>query len=361
MNRDFKGIWMPAELWLNPSLLPTEKMMLAEIDSLSTKERGCYANNKHFAESMNLKLGTVANMISDLRKRGFITDYVFDPMTGKREMRAVYSVEVVYGDIEGELQGVHPQVKGGSPTGEWGVHPQVNNKEKVKENVNKLKVVSLETTLIQEPTALQKRLNCKNGKHEQAVIEIVDYFNQVTGRKAEYQTKGALKYILHWLNEGRKVEDFKIVIDYKTKEFKGTENEKYIALDTYCRFDKFEDTLSKAKNAATISQDPSLNDCELTPEQQASYNETKSYILSHYPNLKDIRFFSHREFLQVSTNNTTDFLPALWRNKATVRNMQQMKKSILDKLNTNHFERKAAGSLYDYLKTSIRAELKKDN
>lgn len=221
-----------------------------------------------------------------------------------------------------------------------------------------LNVVCEQTTLVQ--TKLQKRLNCKNAKHEQAVIEIVDYFNLVTGRKAEYQTAGALKYILHWLNEGHSVEEFKAVIDYKTSAFKGTENEKHIALDTYCRFDKFEDNLSKARNTQPTSADPSLNDCALTTEQAAKYEETKQFIYSHYPNLKDVRFFSHREFLLVQSNDNKEFLPEFWRNKATVRNMQDMKKNTMAKLNTNHFERKAAGSLYDYLKTQIRAELKKD-
>lgn len=236
----------------------------------------------------------------------------------------------------------------------------IYNENQRRKPKKKLKVVSVETT--PENVKLKQRLNCQNGKHESAVIAIVDYFRQSTGREVEYHTKGALKYMLHWLNEGYTVDDFKKVIDYKTRQFKGTENAKFIALDTYCRFDKFEDTLSKAKNEVIApAQDPTLNDCQLTPEQQEQYNETKKYIYGTYPNLKEIRFFSHREFLLVSTNDNNEFLPTYWRNKATERNMKQHKKNAMDRLNTNHFERKAAGSLYDYLKNFIRAELKKDN
>jgi len=230
-------------------------------------------------------------------------------------------------------------------------------------NNTELNVVCEQTTPTPTKTKLQERLNCKNAKHESEVIEIVDYFNQVSGRKAEYQTAGALKWILYWLNEGHSVADFKAVIDYKTAEFRGTENEKYIALDTYCRREKFEDNLSKAKNQTVKAQktENTLNDIELTQEQAAQYEASKAYILDHYPNLKEVRFFSHREFLLFSTNNNREFLPEFWKNKATERNMRQMKIDAMAKLNNNTFERKAAGSLYEYVKTHIRNELKKDN
>lgn len=220
-----------------------------------------------------------------------------------------------------------------------------------------LQVVCEQTTVISPK--LKERLNCKNSKHEAAVIEIVDHFNQVSGRKTEYYSKGQLKYLLHWLNEGYTVDDFKAVIDYKTQLFNGTPNENYIALDTYCRFDKFEENLTKAKSTAQPTTDKSLADCELTPEQAEQYEKTRNYILDNYPNLKEVRFFSHREFLAFLTNDTTDFLPIAWRVKATVEKMQRWKLAQMDKLNTNPFERKACGSLYDYIKTGILKELKK--
>ena len=34
MNRDFKGIWIPKDIWLTENLTLQEKVFLAEIDSL---------------------------------------------------------------------------------------------------------------------------------------------------------------------------------------------------------------------------------------------------------------------------------------------------------------------------------------
>ncbi len=49
-ERGFKGVWIPAALWLDRNLSITEKVMLVEIDSLDAGPRGCYASNAHFAE-----------------------------------------------------------------------------------------------------------------------------------------------------------------------------------------------------------------------------------------------------------------------------------------------------------------------
>ena len=50
MERDFKGIWIPKEIWLDDRLNALEKMILMEIDSLDTDEKGCYATNDYIAE-----------------------------------------------------------------------------------------------------------------------------------------------------------------------------------------------------------------------------------------------------------------------------------------------------------------------
>jgi hypothetical protein len=41
MERDFKGVWIPKEIWLDERLNALEKIILTEIDSLDATERGC--------------------------------------------------------------------------------------------------------------------------------------------------------------------------------------------------------------------------------------------------------------------------------------------------------------------------------
>ena len=45
LPRQFKGVWIPAEVWLDRSLSITEKVMMVEIGSLQDPVRGCYATH----------------------------------------------------------------------------------------------------------------------------------------------------------------------------------------------------------------------------------------------------------------------------------------------------------------------------
>ena len=52
MNRDFKGVWIPKDVWLDHNLSWMEKLLLVEIDSLDA-EKGCFASNGYFGEFFN--------------------------------------------------------------------------------------------------------------------------------------------------------------------------------------------------------------------------------------------------------------------------------------------------------------------
>jgi hypothetical protein len=71
-NRDFKGVWIPKEIWLNTDLSIIEKVLLVEIDSLDNSDRGCFASNEYLAKFVQLSESRVAHIISDLKKREYI-------------------------------------------------------------------------------------------------------------------------------------------------------------------------------------------------------------------------------------------------------------------------------------------------
>jgi hypothetical protein len=71
VKRDFKGVWIPAEVWLSTELSLVEKCFLVEIDSLDNKDH-CYASNKHFAEFFNLSKARCSQIISSLINKGYV-------------------------------------------------------------------------------------------------------------------------------------------------------------------------------------------------------------------------------------------------------------------------------------------------
>ena len=82
VQRAFKGIWIPAEIWLAEDLTIMEKLFLVEINSLDN-EKGCFATNKHFSEFFGVSKGRCSQIINSLREKGYISIYI------KREGEAI--------------------------------------------------------------------------------------------------------------------------------------------------------------------------------------------------------------------------------------------------------------------------------
>ena len=75
MERDFKGVWIPKEVWLDENLTWMEKLLLVEIDSLD-KEKGCFASNKYFAEFFQLSPSRISELVSQLVSKGYVTTFL---------------------------------------------------------------------------------------------------------------------------------------------------------------------------------------------------------------------------------------------------------------------------------------------
>ena len=78
MERDFKGIWIPKEIWLDDRLNALEKMILMEIDSLDTDEKGCYATNDYIAEFCQCTSKKVSLAVKKLIELEYIELVKFD-------------------------------------------------------------------------------------------------------------------------------------------------------------------------------------------------------------------------------------------------------------------------------------------
>ena len=88
-NRDFKGVWIPKEVWLDDRLSAVEKIILVEIDSLDSTERGCWASNQHIAKFCQVSERTVSSAISKLKDLGYIYVQSFDGR--QRELKSRFT------------------------------------------------------------------------------------------------------------------------------------------------------------------------------------------------------------------------------------------------------------------------------
>lgn len=79
-NRDFKGIWIPAHVWLDERLNALEKVILAEIDSLDG-EKGCWAGNDYISEFCQCSASKVSKAVSKLIDLGYVRVESFNGRT----------------------------------------------------------------------------------------------------------------------------------------------------------------------------------------------------------------------------------------------------------------------------------------
>ena len=94
-SRDFKGIWIPKEIWESEQLSIMEKVLFVEIHSLDN-ERGCYASNRYFAEFFDVSERQIQTRIAGLKAKGFITVIIKNRY--ERVMRAVGKYARVHGE-----------------------------------------------------------------------------------------------------------------------------------------------------------------------------------------------------------------------------------------------------------------------
>ena len=77
-DRDFKGVWIPKEVWLDNRLTMLEKGILVEIDSLDMSDDGCWASNEYLATFCQCSIPKVANAVSKLVNLGYLRRESFD-------------------------------------------------------------------------------------------------------------------------------------------------------------------------------------------------------------------------------------------------------------------------------------------
>lgn len=202
-NRDFKGVWIPAEYWLDPNLTMMEIMFITEIDSLDRGE-GCFASNNHFADFFGITPGRASQIIKSLKKKGYIE------LTYEREGKQVVRrlIRVVR-----KLKGVFRKLNGGIENSKGGY---LENAEGSNTSFSNTTSNTEEGSEAGQSPATPSLVN----EEKIPFAEIIDYLNEKTGSHYK-DVPGNQKLIRARWHEGYRLDDFKKVIDNKTADWKG--------------------------------------------------------------------------------------------------------------------------------------------
>ena len=164
---------IPANVRYDKELKANSKLMYGEVTALSNKEGYCWASNKYFAELYEVTPQAISNWIKLLEKKGYIKiEYIRE---GKEiKQRNIY--------VEVSINIDRVSIK----------------KEEVYQQKFKENTTSFNTTINKD---------------------IVEYLNLKTNSNYKHATEATVKIINARLKEGYTLEDFKTVIDKKTKQW----------------------------------------------------------------------------------------------------------------------------------------------
>ena len=132
LPRDFKGIWIPKEIWLHQELSIEEKVLLAEIESLDGED-GCFASNEYFTKFFNWRERKLQDHLAKLKNLDLIKVESFD---GRRRVLRVCKKTIYEKFRTSEVQDFTPLTCDISHPSPIGDSIERENKEENKEDCN---------------------------------------------------------------------------------------------------------------------------------------------------------------------------------------------------------------------------------
>lgn len=240
-QRQFKGIWIPKEIWLNKGLTFQEKIMLVEIDSYDDGEIGCFASNKYFMNLFNMTSSRVSQVIQNLQKKGYLLiDYEYN---GKEISRRFLHIKrPPYPEKDGMLKNDIGMLKN-----ETGVCQKVKQGyvKKLKDNNTYLNNTNINNNIYSPVSSKQDEIPYQ---------DIVEYLNLKANTKFRFTSEKTRKLIKARINENFTVEDFKTVIDNKCDEWLNDDKMKIYLRPETLFGSKFESYLNQKRKKITTKK-----------------------------------------------------------------------------------------------------------
>ena len=217
LSRDFKGIWIPKEIWLESKLTIQEKLFYIEIDSLDNED-GCFANNQHFSDMFEISKTRCSIVISHLEQKGYIKSKLIYKEGSKQILKRVlnisyrpYPTNVKEGYITNVIDPTQQMFKDSNTLSNTSISNTTNN------TINKDLKAEFDMLWqdyprkIGKPNALKSYIKYRKSgttfEEVQNGLDSYNYFNK--------QNKIEIQFILHgstWFNGQRWTDDNTVIV-----------------------------------------------------------------------------------------------------------------------------------------------------
>lgn len=224
---------IPSEVRYDSRLKANEKLLFAEITSLTNKKGYCYANNEYFAELYNAKKDTISRWISGLEKLGYLKRELIKDNSGQIIERRLYINSYINLGGIGQIsnRGIGQKVKDNnkyinniySLFEKWNSKEKVIKHKKLTKDMERYCLKALELHDYDEISIAIDRLN-------NAVADEDYYYNY---KWSFYNFFKQNNGYLSWLDEGQQYNNY---LEFKSSGVKGKEFKNKNQGDTDIKF-----------------------------------------------------------------------------------------------------------------------------
>jgi len=206
-NREWLGIWIPKEIYLNQDVCWSAKIIFMEIHSFTANGKECYISNAHLAEFLNISETQVSKHISTLIEKGWIKQTSFDGR--KRYLQSCLS-----SDFKADLNQTSRQ-------------SSIEFQSSLEENFNHTNTINNTDTKTSTTFADSKKSAKNDEDYKISVEAYFTFYEKKSGMKPKFDgvdgkaLKSVLKFLQKLADEGGNVhtksELLKIIFDNWTK------------------------------------------------------------------------------------------------------------------------------------------------
>ncbi|HDB3710723.1 TPA: conserved phage C-terminal domain-containing protein [Staphylococcus aureus] len=215
-------------------LTDSEKLLFAEITSLSNKYGYCTASNGYFAKLYEVTKVTVSRRIANLKECGYLHVEIIRNGNEIKQRKLYPLTEMIRPINTNDNTPINNSVNTPIITNVKENNTSINNTS--NNNINRVDILSGNPTVYSIPYK-----------------EIIEYLNKKTGKHFKHNTAKSKDFIKARWNQDFRLEDFKKVIDIKTAEWLNTDSDKYLRPETLFG-NKFEGYLNQKAQPTGIDQ-----------------------------------------------------------------------------------------------------------
>lgn len=210
-ERDFKGVWIPREIWLAEDIGWSAKLLLVEVDSLATNGE-CFASNDYLGQFFSLSKRRISELIGELREKGYVeVELVYKPGTKQIEKRLITTTGYRRKVLGGIVENFHTPPAENFPTpiaekcadnntSSFTNTSSISTKENVPPKESKKKYGEYSHVLLKDSELAKLREEYGDGMTQKAITYLDEYI-EMKGYKARSHYLAIRKWVVDAVKE----------------------------------------------------------------------------------------------------------------------------------------------------------------